>query len=127
MELRKRKNIRLKNYDYGQNGAYFITLCVKGRHEMFWDNVGAAFGRLRSAAQPPFCNDVGARIARPPLSSEGQIVENAIRQISVRYPMVSVKKYVIMPNHIHMILMIHAEENGRAMRAPTISTVVKIK
>ena len=46
MELPKRKNIRLEGYDYSQNGAYFITLCVKDKHEMLWEDtcVGAACG-----------------------------------------------------------------------------------
>ena len=33
MELSKRKDMRLKDYDYSQNGAYFITICVKAKHE----------------------------------------------------------------------------------------------
>jgi len=33
-ELPKRKPNRLQNYDYGQNGAYFVTVCIKGRHEI---------------------------------------------------------------------------------------------
>ena len=105
MELHNRKNIRLKDYDYSQNGAYFITICVKDKHEMLWDGL-----------------HVGARIARPPLTNAGEIVENAINEIPVRYPMMRLDKYIVMPNHLHMILII--QNGGRAMRAPTISTVV---
>ena len=44
-----RKDIRLKNYDYSQNGAYFVTICTHNRKYLFWKNydtyrVGAAFG-----------------------------------------------------------------------------------
>jgi len=42
MELPKRKNIRLKDYDYSQNGAYFITICTKDRLNIFGEVVGAA-------------------------------------------------------------------------------------
>ncbi len=107
MELRQRKPNRLKDYDYSQNGAYFVTICTKGRQEMLWH--------------------VGARIARPqdnvPLSEYGIIINNAIVEIPKHYPTVLVDKYVIMPNHIHMILRL-SNDRGRAMRAPTISTVI---
>ena len=73
---------------------------------------------------------VGARIARPEktiqLSEYGLIVENSIKNISQHYPDVIVDKYIIMPNHIHMIFSLNynkqfglLDENGRALRAPT--------
>ena len=65
---------------------------------------------------------VGARIARPKLTNVGKITEGAINQIPAHYPMIDINKHVIMPNHIHMILLIN--NDGRAMRAPTISTVI---
>ena len=48
----------------------------------------------------------------------------AIRGIPVHYPNVRLEKYVIMPNHIHLLLMIDTL-HGRSMIAPTISTVVR--
>lgn len=59
------------------------------------------------------------------LSHQGEIVDAAIREITNHYPAVVVKKYVIMPNHIHLIMHICADTDGRAMLAPTISTVVQ--
>ena len=109
MELPKRKNIRLKNYDYSQNNAYFITICVKDRHELLWKNV-----------------PVGAIMNRPSLSEQGIIVENAINDIPNHYSMLDVETHVIMPNHLHMILTISdVSENGRFIIAPTISRVVQ--
>jgi REP element-mobilizing transposase RayT len=105
-ELPKRKPNRLKNYDYSQSGYYFITICIKDRHELLW-----------------VPTPVGARIARPPLSDIGKIVNKAIENIPNIYKSVTVDKYVIMPNHMHLILII-ADNHGRAMRAPTISTVI---
>ncbi len=102
----KRKPNRLREYDYSRNGAYFITLCIKDRHEMLWKNVGA-------------------RIARPQdtenLSEYGLVIRNAINNIPERYPCVSVDKYVIMPNHLHMILLLNSEGE---QHVPTISTVI---
>lgn len=59
------------------------------------------------------------------LSKCGMIVDKAINDIPLHYPFVSVDKYVVMPNHIHMLLTIHSEESGRPMVAPTISTVIQ--
>ena len=108
MDLPKRKPNRLDTFDYNSCGAYFITICTQNRRNLFWDNVGATIGRPQ---------DVN-------LSRYGQIVDDAINKISSIYPIVSVDKYVILPNHIHLILRIGCSESGRPMVAPTISTVI---
>ena len=41
MDLPKRKQIRLQGYDYSSNGVYFVTVCVKERMNLLWENVGA--------------------------------------------------------------------------------------
>lgn len=61
---------------------------------------------------------------KPVLSPIGKIVEQAILNIPNIYESVQVDKYVIMPNHIHVILIFRADSCGRAMHAPTLSTVV---
>ena len=99
-ELPVRKNIRLKNYDYSNTAYYFITICVKDRHELLWNE------------------PVGTRIARPSLSGIGETVEKAIENIPNIYKSITIDKYVIMPNHIHLILIItndHTDDHGRAM------------
>ena len=106
----KRKQIRLSDYDYSQNGYYFITICTKERKTLFWD-------------------DVGADIIRPNLSSYGKIVKTAIKAIPKHYLNVSVDKYVIMPDHIHLILVISNNEtnghiNGQIISAPTVMRVI---
>ena len=109
MELPKRKQNRLTDYDYSQPNAYFITICTKDKRYIFWEPVGAS-------------------IARPDtvyLSPKGKIVEEAIQNIPNYYPMISVDNFAIMPNHIHLLLQIHTDDYGRAMLAPTISTVVQ--
>ena len=106
MELPKRKQNRLTDYDYSQPNAYFITICTKDKRYIFWEPVGAS-------------------IARPdtvPLSAYGKIVEEAIKNITTHYPMIFVDNYVVMPNHIHFILRI---KSGGASTSPTISDVVR--
>ena len=61
---------------------------------------------------------------RQNLSKIGAVVEKAILQISEHYPMISVDKYCIMPDHVHMILSINTDDDGRQIAAPTILTVV---
>ena len=75
---------------------------------------------------------VGANIVRSLLSNEGKAVEFAINSISIHYPTVLVDKYVVMPNHVHLLLFIqngvngNLDENGRTMFSPTtISRVIK--
>ena len=105
-----RKQNRLKNYDYSSPGYYFITVCTKNKEHLFGKIV------------------VGASIARPYemiLSDYGEIVNTAIENISERYSHIIVDNYVILPNHIHLLLKIVSDKNGRAMLAPTISVVIQ--
>ena len=69
------------------------------------------------------CEIVGANIVRP--QKYGEIVKSAIESIPEYYPAVSVDKYVIMPNHVHLLLQIHSEVNGRTLFAPTVDRVIK--
>ena len=103
MELPKRKPNRLPCFDYSTPGAYFITICTQNRQKIFWENVGASIARPQT----------------PRLSHAGQIVEQAIKNIGHHYPAISVDHYVVMPNHIHLILQINTDENGRPMAAST--------
>ena len=78
--------------------------------------------RLRQNSQA-----VGARIARPygfqQLSAIGNVVEQAILQIPDKYPTVHLEKYAVMPNHVHLLLLIQGD--GCALRAPTVSNIVQ--
>ena len=74
-----------------------------------------------------FWENVGASIARPEdvrLSEYGRIVQKSIRDIPNHYKAVTVDHFVVMPNHIHLLPQIHTDESGRAILAPTISTVI---
>jgi len=109
MEEPKRKKIRLTEYDYQTPGAYFVTVCTKDRRNLFWENVGASIARPQEIK----------------LTACGAWAKEAIESVEEKYPAISVDAHVIMPNHIHLLLQIHADENGRAMLAPTISQVVQ--
>ena len=108
MELPYRKKNRLENYDYSQNGAYFITICTEERKCLLASVVGASIAR-------PACGR---------LTELGDIIKDAIEQIAKHYPDIQVTKYVIMPNHVHLLLMIDTLP-GRPMVAPTVSRVIQ--
>jgi len=111
LALPKRKSIRLKTYDYSQNGAYFITICTKDKRNILWEtNVGATCGRPNETQH---------------LSDIGKIIDSEINKIKSYYDNVSVNKYVIMPNHVHMIIILESSESGRPQVAPTISRIIQ--
>ena len=106
----KRKTNRIKDYDYSQNGAYFITICAKNHAQIF--------GKI------PDADAVGAVCGRPILSQTGRVVEAEIAQLSKTYDNVYVDCYVVMPNHVHMIIVIDTQGNGQPQAAPTVSRIV---
>lgn len=105
MDPLKRKQNRLQGYDYGRPGYYFITVCVEERAEMLSEVVRE-------------CRGAHCAPAYVQLSDIGHVVENTILQIPQYHRDVRVDKYVIMPNHVHMILVLE-QGRGRTMCAPT--------
>ncbi len=91
--LPKRKNIRLKNYDYSSKGLYYITICTENRKNLFWENSG------KKITSP---NEVI-------LSGYGILAQKAIQKIEEIYPEIKIDCYVIMPNHIHLLLQVKEE------------------
>ena len=82
--LPNRRSIRLKNYDYSQKGSYFITIVTQNRKHLF--------GKIED----------GKMI----LSSVGRIVEEEwLNTIQIR-PNVTLGEFIIMPDHMHMIVTI---------------------
>ena len=82
----QRKNIRLKGYDYSKAGYYFITICTQNKVHYFGEIVGAT---LRGRPNNPHI-----------------IIEKWLLELEKKYDNVTVESYVIMPNHIHLVLKI---------------------
>ena len=92
----KRKPTRAKNFDYNSSGAYFITICTKDR-------------------RPILSNIVGTGVLDCPkieLTEYGEIVEKYIKKMTLFYDNISIEKYVIMPNHVHILLLLRNHERG---------------
>lgn len=90
MEFKRRKQLRLKNYDYKNNGAYFITICTVGKRHILGKIVGG------DAYIAPHIE----------LSEYGVTVEKYVKNIK------GLDTYTIMPNHIHMIIRIGFDSDG---------------
>ena len=87
----ERKTTRIKNYNYNSVGAYFVTICTKNRAEILSDIVGG---------------DVLDAPIKVKLLPYGEIAEKYIKQLNTFYENISVEKYVIMPDHIHILLRV---------------------
>lgn len=83
----ERKNPRLKDFDYTLGGYYFITICTK--------NKAHYFGEIMNEEMK--INDIG------------KLAYNCIEKIEEIYKTVKIDKFVVMPNHIHMIMIINKE------------------
>ena len=103
-ELKNRKTTRLKGADYNRNQAVFLTICTKERRCVLSRIVGT--GVLD-----------GPQIE---LTKYGQIADKYIRQLNDFYDDLSVESYVIMPNHIHIMLWVKGAGNGPS-RTPVTS------
>ena len=93
-----RKKIRLNNYDYSQENIYFITICVKDRVELL--------GKIDKA------NNIK-------LTKEGNIVKKEIHKLEEIYKNIIIDEYIVMPNHLHILLIIKYK-NGKS-----ISRIIK--
>ena len=97
-ELPKRKRVRLKNFDYSTPGAYFVTVCTHNRNCTLSHIVGAIH-------ESPEIQ----------LTEYGKIVDRLINAIP-RQSLATIDRYVIMPNHIHLVIMITDSDELRAIR-----------
>ena len=110
MDYPKRKHVRLKKYDYSQNGVYFLTLCAKDRAPIFSRIVG------RGLLDAPEVQ----------LTEVGRCVQNAMIYLMERDPAIQIESAVIMPNHVHILLRIQAGDCGASRRPrPTEMRVPK--
>ena len=111
-DLPKRKSTRLKGFDYSTEGAYFVTICVNDRKPILSEVIKTA---------------VGEGLAPPEYSVKlkpcGEAVKEQLQHIENRFSSVSVEDYVIMPDHIHVIIFLHGKAGG-ASPSPTLNDVI---
>ena len=104
--LPKRKPTRLQNFDYNTTGAYFVTICTQNRTRILSRIVGV---------------DVLGDPNNVELLSYGIVAEKYINQLNEFYDNITVDQYVIMPNHIHILLLVRDDGSPRTS-TPTRQT-----
>jgi REP element-mobilizing transposase RayT len=102
--MMSRKPNRLKNYDYSQNGVYFVTICTQNREELFGKIIQTSaddfVGAIASIARKTTTNQPYVK-----LTKLGECVDETIH-IANNNNDVKIDKYIIMPDHIHLIVVI---------------------
>ena len=95
---RDRKSPRMKGYDYATPTAYFITICTHKKQCIF--------------GKPDILNQYG------------QIAHYTVLELPSLFPCISVDHFVVMPNHVHMLLTINAGQAELLDHTPNLSTIV---
>lgn len=111
-----RRSIRLKGYDYGAPGAYFVTICTRNRACLFGT---VADGEMQ-------------------LNNAGRIAKAAWDELPERCPSVCLDAVIVMPNHVHGIVIVGAQfiapsdgfgtatiDQGAINHAPTLGEMVR--
>ena len=101
--LKNRKTTRLQGVDYNSTGAYFITICTQNRRCSLSRIVGTG------VLDGPFHDALNETTVE--LLPCGKIADKYIHQLNEFYHDISVERYVIMPNHIHMLLFVKPKEH----------------
>ncbi len=119
-ELPKRKPTRLKHFDYSTTGAYFITICTEGRQKVLSRIVGGDVPDAPKNVELLPHENVGGDVLDAPKSVEllphGKIADKYINRMNEFYEHIAVDRYVIMPNHIHIMLFVL--ESGASRTSP---------
>jgi len=89
-----RKPNRMVGKNYNWNGAYFITVCTKGRH--------CFFGEVQNKKMI--------------LSDIGKIAAETLSQTEAFYPSVILDSFVVMPNHVHLLIILLSERHNPAIQ-----------
>ena len=87
-DKKHRQSIRLRDYDYSQEGAYFVTICVQDRQPLFG-----------SVVDGEMCLDANGLLARSTWTG-----------LTTRFPSVALDEFVLMPNHLHGIVLLTSRQ-----------------
>ena len=85
-DIYHRRSIRLKNYDYSQKGAYFVTICIQNRECLFGEIIEGEM----------ILNDVG------------RMIDKKWQELIIRFQHNILDEFIIRPNHFHGIIIVGA-------------------
>src|SRR5208337_4586349 len=96
-EIHRRRSIRLRGYDYSSSGAYFVTVCIKNKECLFGEIVD---GMMR-------------------LNHAGELIREIWEALPKRYDDIDLDSFVVMPNHVHgIIVLIDTSAVGAGLALP---------
>ena len=102
-EIHHRRSIRLRDFDYSANGAYFVTICTQGRECLFG---GICDGEM-------ILNEAGRRVTQ------------TWTTLAAKFPEIVLGEFVVMPNHFHGIICITDVDVPDVVGAPLAAPAVK--
>lgn len=105
--LKNRKPNRLTDFDYSTSGAYFITICTK-EHKCIFSSI---------------CRDSPCGCPKIKYTELGKIAINTICDVEEKFN-IKIAEFTVMPNHIHMIIIIDDNIRTAARAVPTVSRIV---
>ena len=112
-----RKQVRLKTYDYSSNGYYFITICSKDRKNLFCRISQNIDKHVVTGLAPVNNENINIK-----LSKLGKIINDQWHKIPEEFGNVGIDEFVIMPNHIHGIIILNRKSG--LSPATTISGII---
>ena len=143
MEIPQRKLNRLSEYDYGQEGAYFVTLCTQNRSRLFQMELPVGNGLCavpegaddRNGTTRRSCPTEGMELPvgnglcavpdgvgvgngtthRSCPTAGNAIIHKWVQETENKFPNIAIDKYVIMPDHLHLIVTIKERHAGRSL------------
>ena len=105
--LPNRKPTRLPNFDYSTNGLYSVTICTKEKQKILSKIVGGGVPDAPHTVLFP-C---------------GKIVDKYINQMNEQYNNINIENYVIMPNHIHLLIFVDNPNGTSRTPSPTNAVI----
>ena len=100
-----RKNLRLKEYDYSKNGMYYITICTQNRECILSKIIEYEENNVKPVGvgvlDDPKIENIKIKLLKP-----GEFIKKQIQLMNRLYKDIKIIDYVIMPNHIHFILIL---------------------
>lgn len=112
----RRKQLRLKDYNYSHNGAYHITICTHNRQQLFQNIITSTKHGIA---------------VNFPLEENSNFIEKRFSEIENKFPLAKIDCYTVMPDHVHFIVFITDDHaNSLANSSPTqsiddVDTIIK--
>ena len=107
MDKPKRKNIRMSSWDYKTAATYHVTICTQGKV--------CRFGRVIDPAKLH-----GSAYVE--LAEDGMACDSAIREATDTYQGVELFNYVVMPNHVHLLIGVSSSNDGQDRKSTRLNS-----